>query len=515
VNWRLLLLLGGALALRLVIAPLPSYWVDEAFTIHLLGQDFGGMLDQVAETESTPPLYYALAWLWSEASGVGELGLRSLSALAGTATVGLAWMLGRWVAGPRAALAAGALVAVNPFLLWFSTEARAYALATALATGALVLLVRLLARDADGGGDANDTERDARSERDAAAERERPDGRRFAAWAALAAGALLTHYATAFVIGAQAVILLHRRGTRAAWGAVAAVAAAGAALAPLAVAQRHNGFAQTFDEVGTPLMERAAQIPKQFAIGYDAPLESIAGGLAIVVLLLGVVLVLLSERELRQRALVPLEVGVAGVAAPIALAAIVAALPFSLTGLDVVSSRYLLPALPPLLVVAAAGFTAGTRSRLGPALVIGVAAGWLAVSVAVAADPRLQTRADWQGVEEALGPAPAGGRAIVTSPSNGALVLTGAYRLPARYEPPRPVTEIVLAATGAGRSAPPDQQDAAPGFADAGFRLVERRRERGYALQRWRAKAPVPIDPKLVADASLDPFDASVLWQPR
>jgi len=504
VNWRLLLLLGGALGLRLAIAPLPSFWVDEAFTIHLLGQDFGGMLDRLAETESTPPLYYALAWLWSQVSGVGELGLRSLSALAGTATVGLAWILGRWVAGPRAALAAGALVAVNPFMLWFSTEARAYALATALATGALVLLVRLLARDADAG----------EAERDAPPERERLDGRHFAAWAALAAGALLTHYATVFVIGAQAVILLHRRSTRAAWGAVAAVAAMGAALAPLAVAQRDNGFAQTFDEVGTPLTERVAQIPKQFAIGYDAPLESIAGGVAIVVLALGVVLVLLSERELRRRALVPLTVGVAGVAAPIALATVVAALPFSLTGLDVVSSRYLLPALPALLVAAAAGFTAGTRSPLGPALVAGVAAGWLAVSVAVAADPRLQTRADWQGVEEALGPAPAGGRAIVTSPSNGALVLTGAYRLAARYEPTGPVAEVVLAATGEGQAAPPDALSTSPGLTDAGFRLVEQRRERGYVLQRWRARKPVPIDPALVAAAGLDVSDSSVLWQP-
>jgi mannosyltransferase len=491
VNWRLLLLLAGALALRLAVAPLPSYWVDEAFTIHLLGQDFGGMFDRLAETESTPPLYYALAWLWTQVSGVGELGLRSLSALAGTATVGAAWLLGRWIGGPRVALAAGALVAVNPFLLWFSTEARAYALGTALTTGALVLLVRLLAPDAEG-----EAETDTTTE---------SDGRRLAAWAALAAGALLTHYATAFVIGAQAVILLSRRGTRAAWAAVAAVTAVGAALIPLAVAQRGNSFAQTFDEVGTPLMERVTQIPKQFAIGYDAPVENIAGGVTLVLLLLGVVLVSLSEPEPRQRALVPLTVGVAGVLAPIAIA---------VTGLDIVSSRYLLPALPPLLVVAAAGFTAGTRSRLGPLLGAGLAAGWLVVNVAIAADPRLQTRADWQGVEQALGPAPTGGRAIVTSPSNGALVLTGAYRLRARYEPPQPVVEIVLAATGEGRAAPPDPPTAPPAFAAAGFRLVEQRQERGYVLQRWRAKAPVPVAPGLVESAGLDPTTpASVLWK--
>lgn len=513
-NWRLLLLLGGALALRLAIAPLPSYWVDEAFTIHLLSQDFGGMLDRLAETESTPPLYYALAWLWSQLSGVGELGLRSLSVLAGTATVGLAWMLGRWTAGPRTALAAGALVAVNPFLLWFSTEARAYALATALTTAALVVLVRLLAPDADdkgvigsaSRGDAADADTGFPGTEDEVGPASQGDGRRFAAWPALAAGALLTHYATAFVIGAQAVILLGRRGTRAAWGAVAAVAAVGVALIPLAVAQRGNSFAQTFDEVGDPLAERVAQIPKQFAIGYDAPLENVAGGVTIILLLLGVVLVLLSEPELRQRALVPLTIGVAGILAPVAVA---------LSGLDVVSSRYLLSALPPLLVVAAAGFTAGTRSRLGPALVATLAAGWLAMSVAVAADPRLQTRADWQGVEDALGPTPAGGRAIVTSPSNGALVLIDGYRLPARYEPPRPVVEVVLAATGEGRAAPPDPPSDAPVLTAAGFRLVEQRHERGYVLQRWRAARPLPLDRAALGQAALDPRQPpSILWQP-
>jgi len=490
VNWRLLLLLAGALVLRLAIAPLPSYWVDEAFTIHLLGHDFGGMLERVAETESTPPLYYALAWLWSQVAGIGELGLRSLSALAGAATVGLAWALGRWVAGPRAALAAGALVAVNPFLLWFSSEARAYALASALTTAALLLLVRLLAPDAGG------------EER-----REKPeaDGRRLAAWAALAAGALLTHYATAFVVGAQAVILLRRRGTRAAWAAVAAVAAVGAALIPLAVAQRGNSFAQALDEVGDPLTERIAQVPKQFAIGYDAPLESFAGGLAIVVLLLGIVLALLAAPDLRQRALVSLTVGVAGILAPIAA---------SLAGLDVVSSRYLLPALPPLLVVAAAGLTAGTRSRLGPALVAGLTAAWLVVAVAVARDPLLQTRADWQGVERALGPAPASGRALVLSPSNGALVLVDGYRLSAR-QGPRPVTEIVLASTEDYDREVPPLPTIQPGFAAEGFKLAEQRTERGYVLQRWRARSPIPVDQASLEAASLDPWMSTiVVWQP-
>ena len=477
-SWRLALLVVAALGLRLAIAPVPSYWVDEAFTVRLVSDDFGGLLDDVAETESTPPLYYVLAWAWSQAMGLDELGLRSLSALAGAATVGLAWALGRWLAGPRAALAAGALAAVNPFLIWFSTEARAYALATVLTAAALMLLVQLL---------------------------DRSDLRRLAAWAALAAAALATHYATAFVIGAQAVILLRRRGGRATWAASAFVAAVGVALIPLAIAQRGNDHAQSLDELSGPLGERVAQLPKQFAIGYDAPLEIVLAVAAVTLLVAGVVLALAGDTDLRRRALVPLTVGAAGVLAPLAA---------TVAGLDVVASRYLLPALVPLLVVAGAGLMAGPWRRGGPALAITLIAGWLAVTVAVAADPRLQTRADWQGVEEALGRAPTGGRAIVVTPSNGALVLTDGYRLPASYEPAGPVTEIVLAATGDLGGAPPTPPADPPAFAAAGFRLVERRRERGYVLQRWRTRAPVAVDPALLGQTGLDPAAPSaVLWQ--
>lgn len=518
-SWRLPILLVAALALRLAIAPLPSYWVDEAFTVQLLGGSLGDVFSGLADTESTPPLYYALAWVWTQATGLGELGLRSLSALAGAATVACAWALGRWLAGPRAALAAGALAAVNPLLIWFSTEARAYSLAALLATAALVALVGLLARDldADGEATADDDDGAADDALGALSPRrpiERAERRRLTVWAALAASALLTHYATVFVVVAQAAVLLHRRASRAAWVAIAAVGAVGAALLPLAIAQRGNDYAQSLETIGGGIAKRVAQLPKQFAIGYDAPAEAVTGAIAIAVLVLGIALAvlagpLLRERcspGLRERAPILLTVAAAGLLAPIAL---------SVTGLDLVSSRYLLPALPALLAVAGAGLATGPWRRLGPALAIALTAGWLAAAVVVAADPRLQTRADWQGVADVLGPTPAGGRAIVTSPSNGALVLADGYHLQARFAPPRPVVEIVVAATGAGRAAPPHPPTAAPAFAAAGFRLVEQRRERGYVLQRWRARAPVAVDPAQIDQATLDPTGSSaVLWQP-
>ena len=45
------------------------------------------MLGLIPQTESTPPLYYCVAWVWARVFGFGEAGLRSLSALCRGATV--------------------------------------------------------------------------------------------------------------------------------------------------------------------------------------------------------------------------------------------------------------------------------------------------------------------------------------------------------------------------------------------------------------------------------------------
>ena len=72
------------------------------------------------------------------------LGLRSLSALAGVATIPVAFLLGRELRGRRAGLIAAALVAVNPMLIWYSQEARAYALLVLFCALSLLYCVRAL-----------------------------------------------------------------------------------------------------------------------------------------------------------------------------------------------------------------------------------------------------------------------------------------------------------------------------------------------------------------------------------
>ena len=100
VQLALLAIVSAGAAVRFATLDLQSFWLDEGVTVgRLLRNDFGGMLGQVPASEQTPPLYYVLAWLWTRPFGTGEGGVRSLSALLGTATIPLACVrscLHRW-----------------------------------------------------------------------------------------------------------------------------------------------------------------------------------------------------------------------------------------------------------------------------------------------------------------------------------------------------------------------------------------------------------------------------------
>src|SRR5437763_8254563 len=252
--------IAGA-ALRFATLGVQSYWLDEAATVDLLRKGFHAMLSGVASGESTPPLYYIVAWLWAKVFGTGEVGLRALSALFGTATIPLAFALGRRVAGRTAGLIAAALCACNPLLVWYSQEARSYALLVLLTGLTLLAMLAVL---------------------------EQPTPRRLALWALAAVGALATHYFAGFLIGAEAAWLVWRSpARRRTLAAVAVVAAAAGALLPLALHQRSTGAARFISE--TSLLRRVAEVPKQFMTGYHGPVVialTIATALAIAYALL-------------------------------------------------------------------------------------------------------------------------------------------------------------------------------------------------------------------------------------
>lgn len=382
VLWALAGLTGLGLAVRFASLGVQSYHHDEVITVaRVIPGSFSEMLRAVKNSESNPPLYYVVAWAWEKAFGSGEVGMRSLSALLGTATIPVAFLAAREAVSARAGLICAAIVAVNPMLIWYSQEARSYSMLVFF--GALSLLFFLRARRSGSGSD-------------------------LALWALASAGALCSHYFAVFAVAVEAAWLLVelRSRWRAVLPAVAAVALVGAALLPLIAAQVNPAHIGWID--ATPLSGRFFQTGVSFLAGEtghviaEPPRERYA---LIPVVLIGVALLLLALRGSgpeRRGALPPLAVGL-GVALLAALAAF--------AGKDYVVERNLLPALVSLAVVVAIGFSSRRARRLGLVCATLLCAYWLGYAVYVARTANLQ-RPDFRGLAEVLGP-PAGPRAIV------------------------------------------------------------------------------------------------------
>jgi mannosyltransferase len=440
-------------ALRFPTLDRQSFWLDELVTVALLRQGLPDVLAEIPRTEATPYVYYVVAWAWGSVFGLGELGLRSLSALVGTATIPVAYGTGAVLVSRRAGLVAAALVAVNPFLVWYSQEARSYALLALLGAGTVLAFGPAL----------------------------RGDRRSLAAWAVLSALAIATHHFAAFLVAAEAVWLLARLRPSRAVAASLLPAAVLLAHVPLVLAQRDNAEAVT----GSSLAARIAGIPKNLAVGYSFPAEALGSALAALLLVFGLALVVRAAPADRSGALVAGSLAVAAIAVPVVLA---------LAGVDFLVARNTIVAVVPAAVCVAAGCA---TSRLGLA-----AAGALCVvSAAVALAPALDTRygrTDWRGAAEALGN-PDGARAIVVTPYMSR-ALWRPY-LPDLREPPaegalvREIAVVGLATEGGYSTGPVEPPRREPSPAPEGFRLVSSERGPTYTLVLYRADEPtlVPV----------------------
>jgi Dolichyl-phosphate-mannose-protein mannosyltransferase len=215
------LVLGAAAAgLRLPPALGDAFWQDEVASARVIREPtFGAMLHQVVRTESTPPLWYTLAWLTHRA-GVSIHDVRLLSVVFDGLLVYAAVQLAAKMMPLQLAAVVGALLAVSGQLSFHGRELRAYEL--------YVLLVALFALALH-------------------ASAALPTARRLAVLAATTAVGMLTHYFFAFTLAAGLVWLWTDPRVRSArlrvTGAVAVALAICAPWLPMFAAQyRHDRF---------------------------------------------------------------------------------------------------------------------------------------------------------------------------------------------------------------------------------------------------------------------------------
>ena len=450
-----IVLLGAVL--RFATLDLQSYRYDEAVTVgRVLQPSLFSTLSAVPRGESTPPLYYLVAWIWSRPFGTGEVWMRSLSALAGTASIAVVYLGAVNLPLPRrGGLIAAAAVAVSPVLIWFSQDARAYSLVFLLTALSFLFFARARRRG----------------------------GRRDLAWWALASAlAIATHYFAGFVVAAEAVLLLLGRERRGAVFAVLAVAAATALLAPIALRQAEHGHAgwiadqplgERIERAGAKLVgndngeEHGARQPGPVPLGVPV-------GLAVAALAL---LLWRGDPDERRGAGLAAIVGGGALAAPLAL---------GLLGADYFDGRNLLPTFVPLTVLLGAGFGVRRAGRAGLALAAVFCLCSLAFTLEIDRLPRLQ-REDLRNAAAEVGPLRPGlavvaSRYATSQPLRyylGAEVAAGA--LPLLRE-----IDLVGSAKAANRDA---RRLLPPAFRRVGSRPVSY----NFTLTRFRSRRPTRV----------------------
>jgi hypothetical protein len=449
-----------AAALRFATLDVQSFSDDELFTVWLARMPLSEMVSTVPNTEATPHLFYLLEWLFVHAFGSSEVAVRLLPAICGVLTVPLVYAAGAIGASRRVGLAAALFAAVNPFLIWYSQEARAYALLILLVALSLTFLA---AHMRSGGSGA------------------------LAGWAVTAALALATHYFAVFVVAPEAVwLLMSQRGSiRQRAIAVAVPVIAGLALLPLALHQR--------DTVGDPgglgdlgFAQRVGAVPKNFLVGFSIPAEALLVAVAAAASAVALVLAARSSRGDERRG--------AWLAASLAAASLLIPLALAPLGFDYVSSRNLVATLVPVAIVLGCGFAQGTWGRAALAVACAVS---IVTVIAVDASPEYQRR-DWRGASEALG-RPRAERLLVFNPPFHNPGPFGVYFGPTSRSlasAAQPVSEVDVVALAESRGFGPDTPRpplGAPPAPPRGFHRVQDVTTSSYRVVRFMAPRPLPV----------------------
>jgi hypothetical protein len=127
----LLVLVATSLVLR--VSDLGTWlWMDEGISVGIASHPLGD-IPQILRQDGSPPLYYLVLHGWMSVFGWSETATHALSLVLSVAAIPVALWAGWSLFGRRTGWVLAVLVATSPFLSYFATETRMYALVALLA----------------------------------------------------------------------------------------------------------------------------------------------------------------------------------------------------------------------------------------------------------------------------------------------------------------------------------------------------------------------------------------------
>lgn len=109
-------------------------WLDEATTVAQAQMDFGRMLSFMRQSDVHPPMWQMIMWADIRVLGTSEFAVRLPSVIFGSLLVPALYATGRELFNRNTGLIAALVGAIGPAAIWYSQEARMYALYMLLAT---------------------------------------------------------------------------------------------------------------------------------------------------------------------------------------------------------------------------------------------------------------------------------------------------------------------------------------------------------------------------------------------
>jgi mannosyltransferase len=131
-RWVLVALILLAFAVRIYRLQYQSFWRDEVDAILFATGSWSKLLSMFTAAGENGPLYFVLLRPWLAVAGSTEFAARFFSLIWGVLAIPLTYRLGRRLLPTDVSVLGALLVAVSPYLIWYSQESKMYALLVCL-----------------------------------------------------------------------------------------------------------------------------------------------------------------------------------------------------------------------------------------------------------------------------------------------------------------------------------------------------------------------------------------------
>lgn len=125
-----------------------SLWLDEGINV-LATQKFSllGMITEYAKADFHPPGFFFILWIWTHIFGTGEVFVRLPSVIFGVLTIYVIYLIGKKIHSETLGIVSALILTTNPLHIYYSQEARMYALATLAVLINFYLFIKLIKKE--------------------------------------------------------------------------------------------------------------------------------------------------------------------------------------------------------------------------------------------------------------------------------------------------------------------------------------------------------------------------------